>query len=252
MANPPTFDAEISSIQHVTSSSFEGDHNGVLVSPVTVSTQQEEGETPASWNEILFGNLFSKKPEAKRRIVKAIHPISSSELSALPPPSIQENGKENDDALDDPDDGEIDPLQWQKEERRRSAQERQRKLHAQMLQDRRFSSSPKMPPAEKVANPMSRFLSAFSIHAHPEHKRRAGPSTMDEDADGALLLSPKRPRPMEEEEDNAVEPTKEPEEERVLHAWHRGAYVALALGIVAAGFFFVQRPSRNVRPQMEL
>lgn len=252
MANPPTFEAEISSTQQGTSSSYlDEDHNGVIVSPGSALTRQGEEENPPSWNEMLFGNLFSIKPQPKRRIVKAIPPPLVSPTIPLPPP-IDENSK-NDDASDDT---EIDPVQWQKEERRRSAQERQRKLHAQMLQERRFSSKDKSPPAEKVANPMSRFLSAFSIHAHPEHKRRAGPPEDDDAEDAALLLSPKRPRPMEEEDtDDAVtESPTEPKERSPNHpVRYRGAIFALALGIVVTGVvFLLQRPRRNGRPQLEL
>jgi hypothetical protein len=254
MANPPTVVAEISSAQQVNALSIEDDdHNESLLTSSAALTQQGEGGNESSWNEMLFGTLFSKKPEPKRRIVKAIPPHPS----ALPPTPVQENGKDKDDhPLNDEDDAQVDPVQWQKLDRRRSAQERQRKLHTQMLQERRFASSPKTPPAEKVANPMSRFLSVFSIRAHPEHKRRAGPSTRDEDEDSALFLSPKRPRPMEEEQtDDAVTPTAEPKERASKQdARHRGAYVGLAFGIVATGFFFFfcQRQSRHARPQIEL
>lgn len=251
MANPQTFEAEISSAQQAlsTNSFIEENVHGALL-PSSPALTQAADEENLSWNELLFGNLFAKKPEPKRRIVKAIPPLSSSESSAPPTTSVQ--AKSKDDVLDDEANAtEVDPVQMQKEERRRSAQERQRKLHAQKLQERRLSSSPKMPPIEKVANPMSRFLSVFSIHAHPEHKRRAGPPTIEEDEDSALLLSPKRPRSMEEGKTvDTVESPKEPED-RASQVQHRVGYFVLALGIVVTGFLF-QQMRRNARSQLEL
>jgi hypothetical protein len=247
MANTRTYDdAATSPAQQ----SVDDGHSESVVSHATATLQGGEEEA-SSWNELLFGNLFSK-PKPKRRIVKAIPPPPPSTSFSLSPlsshadiPPNREDDKD-DDALSEQ---EIDPLQLQKEQRRRSAQERQRKLHAQMLQEHRFSKKEPSDAPKVVANPMSRFLSVFSIHAHPEHKRRA--VVTDDDT---ALLSPKRPRPMEETD--GTETSTEQKDDRSLRkagCWNGGTLIALGVIVATTAFFLLFHQCWwNSRQQTEL
>lgn len=130
-----------------------------------------------------------------RRIVKASTPKTSSSTATASPPAPPVDPKNAQDAaeernriphrlLDTPSvqrELELEKLALIKRERLQSAQDRQRTKREQALQERRHCRT--QPPAPPTSyNPMSRFLSVFSIAAHPEHKRHY----MDEDQEGPL------------------------------------------------------------------
>ena len=242
MANASTFDTTPTSpAQQVSSSGTAEDDGGPPRNGAVVSAEEDS----SAWNELIFGNLFKPK---QRRIVKAIPPPSSSALLSFPI-DISHNAKDDhkDESSKEEDDSEIDPLQLQKEERRREAQQRHSKHRAQMLQQYRLSHEENKPnstdsPPAFLANPMSRFLSVFSVHAHPEHKRRATIETPDDE--DTVLLSPKRPRPMEPTEQTETTTTearvsshsesahlsqKDESSPSATRSGNRGAVVVLAL-----------------------
>jgi hypothetical protein len=123
-----------------------------------------------------------------RRIVKPAHPVKTSVLD-------QEATSPQDAVDDDDDDGYtrgavnhwespsidrerlLESAESQKMEHVRAAQERQKSKREQKQHERHLKSPKDKRPTTTTPvasfNPMSRFLSVFSLNSHPEHKRRA-------------------------------------------------------------------------------
>ena len=120
--------------------------------------------------------------EKKRRIVKAVKPAKQTETKpsviVMPMPDLDKEEKE------DPSSAEQVKLTVKTTVQPKTKAKREQKLQQHRLTPKAANSVETKQPATPVAtpNPMSRFLSAFSVEPkHPEHKRRATEGIPDPD-----------------------------------------------------------------------
>jgi hypothetical protein len=135
-----------------------------------------------------------------RRIIKATHPKADSESLVV---DVSDGSEEKEDELEEDSSGnshrrnqvishpiaespsvareiEQEKAEHLKKERMQTAAERQRAKRDKEMQERR-NNPKKHPEQETKANPMSRFLSVFSVNSHPEHKRAFETSPEDKE-----------------------------------------------------------------------
>jgi thiol:disulfide interchange protein len=211
MGNDTSADASAAGTNDVSASSSPA---ATAVPTVTVDT--------ANNNAAESGTSLNQRPRsnsAARRIIKATHPKADAVSLVV---DVSDGSDEKEEDLEDSGHShrknqvishqitespsvareiEQEKAEHLKKERMQTAAERQRAKRDKEMQERR-NNPHKHPEQEAKANPMSRFLSVFSVEpAHPEHKRAF--ETSPEDKEDLNEPSGKRLRPSETSGDDA-------------------------------------------------
>jgi hypothetical protein len=191
-----------------------------------------------------------------RRIIKATHPKADAASLVV---DVSDGAEEKEDELEQDSSGnshrkhqvishpigespsvareiEQEKAEHSKKERIQTAAERQRAKRDKEMQERR-NNPRKHPEQETKANPMSRFLSVFSISAHPEHKRAF--ETSPEDKEDLNEPSGKRLRPSETPGGD------DPDKKSATKFYASYSAVAVAIAAVVVGVVLRLRRSQS-------
>jgi hypothetical protein len=190
------------------------DADGVSASPSLAVTGVPAVDT-ANDNASPSGTSLNQRPRSdstSRRIIKATHPKADGADGSDGAEEKQDEPEEDEDSASSHRRHQVishaitespyvareieqDKAELLKKERMQTAAERQRAKREKEMQERRNNPG-KHPEQEVKANPMSRFLSVFSVEPkHPEHKRAF--ETSPEDKEDLKEPSGKRLRPSE-------------------------------------------------------